>query len=157
MSVMGHIRSTAWHKEMGMALEVGSREMLSLGTLYVVAPPSARRMEDAEGAPSKGSSHQHWARSWGTSRHPTSTRTGQLGASLGASLAASGALTLREGLEVHGEGHLLGQRCPLPVIPRQHVAHHQPEGHQQHPQHVGQDSLGHKVAVGVPVDADGDA
>jgi len=74
--------------------------------------------------------------------------TGELGTSLA---TAAGALTLRQGLEVHGEGQLLGQRRALPVVPCQHVAHHQPEGHQQHPQGVGQDTLGHKAAVGVPV------
>lgn len=79
--------------------------------------------------------------------------TGELGTSLA---AATGALALRQGLEVHGEGQLLGQRRALPVISRQHVAHHQPEGHQQHSQGVGQDTLGHKLAVGVPAEAEGD-
>lgn len=80
--------------------------------------------------------------------------TRELGTSLA---AATGALALRQGLEVHGESQLLGQRRALPVVPRQHVAHHQPEGHQQHSQGVGQDTLRHKLAVGVPVGTEGDA
>lgn len=77
---------------------------------------------------------------------------------LGISLAATtGALTLCQGLEVHGQGHLLGQRWALPLLPCQHVAHHQPEGHQQHPQGVGQDALRHKVAVGITVGVERDA
>lgn len=71
--------------------------------------------------------------------------------------AATRALALRQGLEVHGKGQLLGQRRALPVVPCQHIAHHQPKGHQHHPQGVGQDTLGHKVAVGVPAGVEGDA
>lgn len=111
---------------------------------------------ELHGAPSKGSAHRHRARRWGGRRdirHPPLLGTGEPGLSL----AAAGALALREGLEVHGEGQLLGQRRALPLVPRQHVAHHQPEGHQQQPHGVGQDTLGHELAVGVPAGTERDA
>lgn len=68
--------------------------------------------------------------------------------------ATTGALFLCQGLEVHGQGQLLCQWWALPVLPCQHVGHHQPEGHQQHPQGVGQDALRNKVAVGITVGMD---
>lgn len=71
--------------------------------------------------------------------------------------ATTRALSLCQGLEVHGQGQLLCQWWALPLLPCQHVAHHQPKGHQQHPQGVGQDALGHKVAVGITAGMERDA
>lgn len=70
--------------------------------------------------------------------------------------ATTRALSLCQGLEVHGQGQLLCQWRALPLVPGQHVAHHQPKGHQQHPQGVGQDALRHKVAIGITAGMEGD-
>lgn len=137
----------------------------SLWTPCAAAPPSPRGPGDARGArggpwgphgaPSKGSAAGTGHEDGGHRdiQHPPLLGTGEPGVSL----AAAGALALREGLEVHGEGQLLGQRRALPLVPCQHVAHHQPEGHQQQPHGVGQDALGHELAVGVPAGTERDA
>lgn len=137
----------------------------SLWTPCAAAPPSPRGSGDARGArggpwgllgaPSKGSAAGTGHEDGGHRdiRHPPLLGTEEPGVSL----AAAGALALREGLEVHGEGQLLGQRRALPLVPCQHVAHHQPEGHQQQPHGVGQDALGHELAVGIPAGTERDA
>lgn len=71
--------------------------------------------------------------------------------------ATTRALSLCQSLEVHGQGQLLCQWWAPPLLPCQHVAHHQPKGHQQHPQGVGQDALRHKVAVGITAGMERDA
>lgn len=64
------------------------------------------------------------------------------------SLAAAGALPLSEGFKIHGQGQLLSQGRPLPLVPRQDVADHQPKADQQQAQDVGQDPFRHERAVG---------
>lgn len=69
-------------------------------------------------------------------------------------MGASWALGLRELSEIHGEGQLLCQRGPPPLIPGQDVAHHAPKGNQQQTQDVGKDPFRGEGAVGVPARAE---
>lgn len=70
------------------------------------------------------------------------TPQGLSGRSLGA-----GTVALRQCLEVHGEGLLLGLGGPLPFGACQDVEHDQGEASQQQAQHIGQDTLRLKRAV----------